>query len=140
MLRYIGLFTLSNVIINIQIGFMIVCSSLVNLVYYPTSSVPPFCASVDRNLCFGIIIFNYRSVLPTEVVQCLPLPKSRDVAEWEQTFNFENRRRRALFWKVGGIKTSVSKDALAQTARRQMVITHCKMGNSFFLWMAKSHS
>lgn len=135
-------FTLSNVMINIQIGFMIARANLVNLVYYSTSrmhfSEQLVCAS-DRKLSrlepLFWDLFNYCSVLLTEVVLCLPLQKSRDVAEWEQTFNFESRRRRALFWKVGGIKTSVSKDALAQTARRQMVITHCKMGNSFYGFM-----
>lgn len=74
----------------------------------------------------------------TEAVQRLPPQKSRDVAEQEQTLNLESRRRRALFWKDGGIKTSVSSDPSALTAPRQMVITHCKTGNSFFFWMLKS--
>lgn len=63
-------------------------------------------SAVDWNRFLDL--FNYWSFLLTEVVQRLPLQKSRDVAEQEQTFNFESRRRRALFWKDGGIKTSVS--------------------------------
>lgn len=72
------------------------------------------------------------------MVQRLPLHKSRDVAEREQTFNFESRRRRARFWGDGGMKTSFCWDASALTAARRMVIAHCKMGNSLFFRTLKS--